>query len=434
MKPAALLLLFALPLHAADRPVPGPMKPFVPPPSEERTLPSGLRYSLVPFGSVAIARVELSIRYTGDADLAELTANYLLEGTRRRTAAELSGAVSDLGVVGGALGVSVNANEIVVSADALSASAPAIVRMIAEVVDEPAFPDAALESLRADQLRRIENRRTQVASQALARTDALLFSIAPPSTDAIKAATVDTVRRFWAATHTPAASHLYVAGVFDKAAVEQAVRESFASAAESRPAIHLINRPGATQSRITAAWAVPDPAHPDYPLLNELNIVMGSMQRSRIIANVREQHGYSYNIFSRLYGRKGSSKWVVTGDVATAVTGAALKEILHEVTRIAAEPLSSDELRRFQTFMNGVRISENATPDGIVSTLRWDELHALPDEELATFVTRTFTVTPADLRRVAQRYLGIDRAAIVVIGDRAAIEPQLKELGIVIDE
>jgi zinc protease len=431
MKRAALLL-FGLPVLAAERPVPGPMKPFVPPAREERALPSGFRYSLMPFGSLRMARVELSMRNDGDADLAELVANYLLEGTRSRNAAALSTAVSDLGVVGGAIRVSVTASETVVSAEALSDSAPALIRLVAEVVNEPAFPSEALESMKADQLRRMDNRQTQPASRALSREDALLFGI-QTSGDVVRAATADSVRQYWSASYRPAAAHLYVAGVFDNEAVDRAVRESFASES-SKPVIHLIDRPGATQSHIAVAWPMPDPAHADYFVLNVMNIVMGSMQRSRIIANVREQHGYSYNIFSRLYGRPRSSKWGVSGDVATASTAAALREILAEVARLGEEPPSPGELRRFQTFMSGVLLSERATPEGIVSALRWQELHGLPADDWATFVPRVYAVTPEDLRRVARRYLAPSRAAIVVIGDRKAIEAKLGEVGRVVNE
>jgi len=304
--------------------------------------------------------------------------------------------------------------------------------LVAEVVNEPAFPSEALESMKADQLRRMDNRQTQPASRALSREDALLFGI-QTSGDVVRAATADSVRQYWSASYRPAAAHLYVAGVFDNEAVDRAVRESFASES-SKPVIHLIDRPGATQSHIAVAWPMPDPAHADYFVLNVMNIVMGSMQRSRIIANVREQHGYSYNIFSRLYGRPRSSKWGVSGDVATASTAAALREILAEVARLGEEPPSPGELRRFQTFMSGVLLSERATPEGIVSALRWQELHGLPADDWATFVPRVYAVTPEDLRRVARRYLAPSRAAIVVIGDRKAIEAKLGEVGRVVNE
>src|SRR5262249_25101469 len=125
----------------------------------------------------------------------------------------------------------------------------------------------------------------------------------------------------------------------------------------NQPVIHLLDRPGGSQARIQVSAAVVDASHPDDPILSVLNILLGSVQTSRIIANVRERHGYSYNVSSRIVRRPGSSQWVVTADVANNVTGAALREILAELARVVAEPPANDELRRHQAFLAGVLIA-----------------------------------------------------------------------------
>src|SRR5262249_59913991 len=138
-----------------------------------------------------------------------------------------------------------------------------------------------------------------------------------------------------------------------------------------------LDRPGGSQARIQVSAAVVDASHPDDPILSVLNILLGSVQTSRIIANVRERHGYSYNVSSRIVRRPGSSQWVVTADVANNVTGAALREILAELARVVAEPPANDELRRHQAFLAGVLIAENATPAGILDFLRFFDLYGV---------------------------------------------------------
>jgi predicted Zn-dependent peptidase len=167
--------------------------------------------------------------------------------------------------------------------------------------------------------------------------------------------------------------------------------------------------------------------------LNQLNLILGSMQTSRIIANVREQHGYSYNISSRLARRPGSSQWSVSGDVATAVTAPALREILHELARITAEPPGEDELRRFQTFLAGGLVQESATPAGIVETQRFFDLYDIPVPERDRILERVLALQPADLQRVARTYLGRDRLTIVVVGDRSALAGELAAIGRVVE-
>jgi predicted Zn-dependent peptidase len=232
-----------------------------------------------------------------------------------------------------------------------------------------------------------------------------------------------------------------VAGVFDQAAVKKEIDRSFgdwsggpALAVRSSPLkahdvaapmIHFIDRPGASQARVMVAYRVVDPGAPEYLTLNQLSIVMGSVQTSRITRNVRETHGYSYNIATWLSVRPGSSKWIISGDVVNASTGAALKEILAEVARVRETPLTQQELLGFQRFMAGVLVTENSTPDGIVSTLGRQRLFNVDRSYLGSFVERIYAVTPEDIRGVAQRYLDPRQAAIILIGDRAGVEAQL---------
>ena len=77
-------------------------------------------------------------------------------------------------------------------------------------------------------------------------------------------------------------------------------------------------------------------------------MLMGSTQTARLVANVRERHGYSYNISSRLVRRPGSTQWVVAADITNNVVGAAIQEILGEIARLRrdlpARPLSASRL------------------------------------------------------------------------------------------
>lgn len=450
---------------AADsvRPRLGPPKPFVAPPVTTSTLPNGLRIASVRFGTAPIARVELVIRTgtadegTGEVGLAEMVGDFLREGTTLVTAEQLARAVAELGPVGGEIAVTVSPHETVVAGEVLAESAPALVRLIADMVRRPAFPSTALDRLKANRLRRLTLQGGQAATLAVARANAILFPGHPsdrvPTEAQLRGLAVDDVRRFHGKHYGAARSRLYVAGMFDDVAVETAAREAFsdwaagtassplpasrplASApaqAAGMPAIQLIDRPGATQARVLVTFPVVDQAHPDHLVLNQLNLLMGSVQTSRIIANVRERHGYSYNVSARLVRRPGSTQWTVTADVAKEVVGAALGEILSEIRRIAAEAPDRDELRRYQAFSAGLLIAENSNARGILESLRWIDLYGAEPDYLSTQVQRTYAVTPEEMRRVAATYFDPARVVVVVVGDRAAVTSQLSVIGRVI--
>jgi hypothetical protein len=57
-------------------------------------------------------------------------------------------------------------------------------------------------------------------------------------------------------------------------------------------------------------------------------------------------------------------------------------------------------------------------------------LYGLPLDEPMRFVAALQRTTSGDLRALGERYVDPDAACIVIVGDRAAIEPGLRELGL----
>ena len=446
------------------RPAVAAPKPFTPPKVEERTLANGMRVALVPFSVTPTARIELAIR-SGSADetasqagVAQMVSQLLLEGTRSRSAESIGQLVSDLGAVGGSISVSTGSHETVLGVDVLPDGAPAMIELLADLVRHPSFPAAALDRVKANTLRRIQVQRTQADWLASSRTNSLLFPGNPldriPSDTEIQALTPATIARFHAENYVPSRTRLYVGGTFDRAAVERAANESFQTwagpkarrftlpqpsfrshaRADDRPVIHLIDRPGATQARVQVSFPVVDQGHRDHAVLNQINTVMGSMQTARIVANIRERHGYSYNIHTRLVRRPGSTQWIVTGDITNNVVGAALKEILGEIARLRTEPPSREELDGFQSFMSGISIQENSTARGVIESLRWMDLYGVkPAVFFGTFIQDFGRVSPAQIRQTAGSYLTAERMTVVVVGDRTALVPQLQAIGTIAD-
>lgn len=441
------------------RPAIGAPKAFRPPAIAERKYRNGMRVVFVPFRATPTARIELVIR-AGTADessarpgVATLVGQFLSEGTRTRSAEQIAQLVSDLGVLGAAISVSTDSRETVLGVSVLPEAAPAIIELLAGMVRRPAFQPEVLERLKANAVRRIQLQRTQANWLASSRTNSLLFPGNPadrlPSEEQLRTIDVAAVSDFHARYYSPGRARLYVAGTFDRDQVEQAATAGFgdwpATAAPpfrlpesselrptntgDRPMIHLIDRPGATQARVQVSFPVVDMAHPDHLVLNQINMLMGSTQTARLIANIRERHGYSYNIFSSLVRRPGATQWIVAGDITNNVVGPAIQEMLGEIARLRRDPPAAAELGSFQSFMAGILVQENSTAQGILESLRWMDLYGVSASYLGTFIQNIYTVTPLNIQVMADRYFRPDRMTIVVVGDRKAFLPQLEAIG-----
>jgi predicted Zn-dependent peptidase len=451
-------------VQAPPRPSVPPPPRFVAPAVNRTTLPNGLAVSRVQFGTTPTARVELVIRAgiadesADEAGTAESVAEYLLEGTASLSAGELAEKISAMGVLFGNLRVSAGAYETTIAADVLSDAAPALIEVLGEVVRNPAFPQGALDRIKLTRTRRAAALRTQVPSIAMLRANSILFPGHPAdriySEEEIRGLDIGKLRAFHRSRYVASRARLYIAGVFDDQAVDAAVREAFSPwqsgtptnelrtsmhspgsgvSDTGAPIIHFIHHPNMTQARLHVAAPIVDQMHPDHLVLNELNILMGSVQTSRIIQNVRERHGYSYNVSSRLNRRPGSSQWTVTADVASDVAGKALSEILGEIARLPVQPPDERELHRYQTFMAGGLIYENSSAQGVIESLRWIDFYQADPTYFTDFVGHLLRVKPGDIERVARMYLAPGRLVIVVVGDREAVLPQLRTLGRVVE-
>ena len=171
---------------------------------------------------------------------------------------------------------------------------------------------------------------------------------------------------------------------------------------------------------------VVDPSNADYVPLVVLNALLGGSFGSRITSNIREQKGYTYSPFSQVSVRRQGAYWAETADVTTTVTGASIKEILGEIDRLRAEPPSASELKGIQNYLAGTFVLQNSSRGGIANQLQFLALHGLPDSYLSGFVARVQAVTPEEVTRLAKAYIRPEQSTLVVVGDRKAIDEQLK--------
>lgn len=448
----------AAPNPAASAPREAPPAPQPPPEiriPERRTftLENGLRVTLVEVGRMPKVLVEVSVR-AGSAEereaevgLAAFLADMLLEGTTTRSAGEVA---AEAARWGGAIEVGVTPDELLVSATVLSEFAPELVGLVAEVVTSPAFPERSVERVRQDRIREVTIARTLPQTLAIERFLAVTYPGSAygrylPTPAQLERLGRDDLARFHGEKIGARRAHLYVAGRFDAAATEAAIRAAFAALPPGAPpapatartaarrAIHLVERPGAVQSSLYVGLPALDPRHPDYTRLVVTNTLLGGYFSSRMTANLREAKGYTYSPYSVLSVRAGApGYWAQVADVTTAVTGPALREIFGEIERLRRAPPPERELQATQAYLTGQFALRLAERDDLVERLRFVDLHQLPEGWLEQYAERVRAVTPAEVQATARRWLDATRMATVVVGDRKQVEDQLKGLGSVV--
>jgi predicted Zn-dependent peptidase len=449
MRIAALLLLCvsAAAIAAETPPAPGTPRDFQIPPKAERTLGNGLNVTYVEWGSIPKTAVTVMLRAgnlnEGDQTwLADLTGELLKEGAGTRSAGEIADAAASMG---GGVSVSVGPDFTTLAIDVLSEHAPEAIALLADLLRRPQLPEGELTRIKRDFQRQLAITRSEPDSLASEAFLALLYPNHPygkayPSEAQLEAYTIDDVRRFHRENFGAARTRVYIAGRFERQALDPAIDAAFGDWAAgpaplinppqtvARKQLKLIDRPDAEQSTIFLGLPVIDPSHPDYLTLSLTDSILGGEFTSRITSNIRESKGYAYSPSSDLAARYRTGYWVEQADVATASTGPALKEIYAEIDRLRREPPASAEIKGMQNYRAGIFVLQNATRGALIGQLAFLDLHGLPDDYLTNFVQHVYAITPEQVSAAAQTYLRPEDMTLVIVGDLKKIRAQLKPL------
>jgi predicted Zn-dependent peptidase len=171
--------------------------------------------------------------------------------------------------------------------------------------------------------------------------------------------------------------------------------------------------------------------NPDYYALQMMNSILGGSGSARLFMNLREDKGYTYGAYSSFAFRRGAGPFTASAGVQTAVTKESVIEFIKELKGIRGEiPISQTEFNNnkqnlIRSFPGGFETNGQIT--GQFSSL---VTYGLPDNFFTEYIRNINAVTMADVNRVANKYLTPDKMAILVVGDKAVIEPKLREIDV----
>ena len=387
----------------------------------------------------------------GSAGLAHLTTTMLPEGTRSRTSAQIS---DEMEFLGSHLRAEASREHIMLTSDGLNTTWRDSFAILGDVALNANFPESDLERVRANiltDLRRISDNPATISARA---TRGVMFGPGTPfghpmtgNEETVERATRDHLKSFFASHFNPADSTFIIVGDLSQDEAVEAANKAFGSwkpsgsdipnprtvdAPERSPTtIYLADKPGAAQSVVRTGHLTIPRMDPSYLALNVLNYIFGGQFSARLNMNLRQDKGYSYGYMSMIDWSLRRSMLVAGGGVQTAVTKETVIETLKEFEEIAgSRPVTGTE---FKDAIDGIMRSipsQFETHHQVVNQLLRLVTFDLPDDHFATFSDRLAELSIEDVRQAASDLLDIDHLNIVIAGDAAVVEPNLRELGI----
>jgi len=203
------------------------------------------------------------------------------------------------------------------------------------------------------------------------------------------------------------------------------------AARPTKPAIYLVNKPGAVHSVVIAGTVAPAPDARNEVALETMNNVFGGTFGARLNMNLREDKHWSYGAASVLYGARGPRPFLAYASVQGDKTADSVREMLKELRGMTGErPIEAEELDKVKQQqileLPGAHETMNA-----VGNLFGDLLQlGLPLDFYNTYVGHVRALQIPELEACARELLDPERMIWMIVGDRASLEPSLRELGI----
>ena len=421
------------------------------------TLSNGLKVYLAERSSVPLVNFNLMVDagYAADQQgvlgTASLAMNMMDEGTKTRTALQISDALQRLGAQ---LGTGSNVDMSNVSLSTLKENMDSSLAVFADVVLNPSFPQSDFDRLMKLQLAQIQREKVTPVQMALRVFPLLVYgsghAYGMPLTGSGTEESVSRLKRddlvaFHRTWFKPNNASLIVVGATTLAEVTPKLERLFGGwrpgdvpkknigqvAQQPKSAVYLIDRPGSEQSIIFAGHVAPAKRNPREIALLTMNDILGGSFTSRVNMNLREDKHWSYGAFSLLFDARGQRPFIVFAPVQTDKTKESLSEVANELKAIAhTRPVTPDELAKAQANLTlslpGQWETIGAVGASVEEIVRFD----LPHDYYSTFASKVRELQVADLNTAASETIQPDKLVWVVVGDRAKIEPGIRELNL----
>jgi zinc protease len=240
----------------------------------------------------------------------------LLHGTTRRTRQQVHDEFDRLKARGSVTGT---ARGVAAGLETTRDALPEMMRLLAEVLRQPAFPAAEFEQARQQTLANIENQRSEpdaVALNAVARLvnihpkgDVRYVGTFDEQIAGYKAVTLEEVKAFHRDFYGASHGQLTIVGDFDPAEMAALVQELFGGWSNKMPYVRIVERyrdfPAVgksieTPDKANAIFIAYQPLQvrvedADYPaLLMAGNVLVGDSYKNRLLDRLRQKEGLSY--------------------------------------------------------------------------------------------------------------------------------------------
>ena len=386
-------------------------------------------------GDQELVRIEWifsNLRFDAAKPLLNMAVNTMLtEGTRTLTAAQIADKIDFYGAF---LQVDYGYENSQVTLYSLNKHLHHILPVIIDVLTNSVFPEKELETFKRNQQQKL-----QVSLQKndiVARRDFnkaiygnTIYGLGA-SFDNYKSLQRNDMLVHFKKMYQPANCTLIIAGKIEPDALSL-IKETFGNGwangevaaditqPELQPATELFyftEKPDALQSAIRIGLPTINRNHPDFQPLQVLNTVLGGYFGSRLMANIRDDKGYTYGIGSGLNSFKQGGAFFIATEVGADVCRSAITEIENEISLLKNDLVPDEESSLVRNFMLGSLLGSLENVFSHADKFKSIYFAGLDYDYYDRYASTVKTTTAVELRELANKYLNFDQFYKVIVG------------------
>jgi zinc protease len=412
------------------------------------TLPNGMKVALLSKKNRGgTVNAVISLQYGDEKSLfqrepaANMVGSLLMRGTQKHTRQQLQDELDKLKAQMSA-GATVN-NGASLNINTIRTGLTGALRLAAEVLKEPLFPESEFEQIRQASIGRLESQRSDPTSLTMtalyrhlnpyAAGDPREFTSLDESIDGLKKLTLADVKKFYADFYGASNAELAVVGDFDAAEVQKLATDLLGAWKSPSP-YTMLKRNVAKVAAVDQSIETPDKpnavfaagmtmhlndADPDYAALIFANTMIGGGAQSRLSQRIREKDGLSYGVSSVIAGgAKDDYGQFLTQAIANPKNVDKVEaDYKEEIAKILSEGFPAEEVDTAKkAFMQERQIGRSQ--DGrLVGTLARNAQYGWTMKHDSDLESKIGALTPADIQAALKRHVDLGALSYFKGGD-----------------
>jgi len=368
--------------------------------------------------------------------VARMTAGLLKEGTLHQQAADIAELMD---YYGGSLSVPFNLDTANVVLYSLTKHFDKLLPLVAEILTEAIFPEHELASFisRNQQSLLVELSKTDVI--AYRKITENIFGTHHAYGYNSTVAGYESVGREDLLTHYQKHYHANNCTIFVSGKLNATTRNLLNQylgrllpkgevvaphlpAIDTQPAKTFIEHPNSVQTAIRIGRRLFNRQHPDYPAMHVLNTILGGYFGSRLMSNIREEQGYTYNIYSSIDAMLYDGYFYIGTEVGNEFYTQTLDEIYKEVQLLLTDLATEEEMEMVKNYLLGTLLLGLDGPFNTAEVAKTLILDNLPLDYFNTLTETVKTITPDQLQAMARKYLNVDEMWEISVGEKTPVK------------